>query len=58
MVSKANRRGKSGFIATGQDGRGGRFKIFAQTYEGAREIETAAGKSDWRSVTMILMSGR
>ena len=58
MIRPTTYRNKAGFSVTGCDNHGRRFRIFAKTKEGARQIHTAAKQGDSATVDRLLLAGK
>jgi hypothetical protein len=58
MIRKTTYRSKSGFSVTGHNQHGQRFRIFAKTEEGARQVFTAAKQGDSATVDRLLLTGK
>jgi len=49
---------KAGFLITGRNNYGQRFRIFAKSREGAQKIQVAAKQGDSATVDCLLLAGR
>lgn len=58
MIRATTYRQQPGFSITGRDNHGRRFRIFAKTPDGAREIETAAKRGDSATIDRLLREGK